>query len=70
MTNNDKVTATISDWTPPKTHNNELTGKRVHDLREQLGDGTVLDYDAVEALVKYDALPEPVWTMWGDIDFA
>lgn len=66
MTNNEPQ---ILPWSLPTLRSEVNIGKRVHDTREQLGDGTVLDYDSVEALVKYDSLDEPVWSLWGDIEF-
>lgn len=47
---------------------NTLVGKRVHDLEEMLGNGTVLKHDAVEALVLFDNDTEPMWVRWHELE--
>jgi hypothetical protein len=46
-----------------------LQGKRVHDTTEMLGDGTVIEHNAVEALIDWDLIPgPPMWESWRDIE--
>jgi hypothetical protein len=45
-----------------------MRGVRVHDVREQLGDGVVLANDTSEALVRWDADTLDTWTSWNDLE--
>ena len=45
-------------------------GARVYDVEEQLGEGTVVSSDAVEALVRWDHEGlGTTWTRWHDLEF-
>lgn len=70
MTNNNEVTYEILPWEPPTLRSEVNIGKRVHDTKEQFGEGTVLDYDSVEALVQWDNKGlDKTWTHWDDLEF-
>lgn len=45
-----------------------MRGARVHDTREELGDGTVIANDAVEALIRWDSDNIDTWTSWHDLE--
>ena len=46
-----------------------MRGARVHDVQEQLGDGTVIASDTSEALVKWDHEGlGSTWTRWNDLE--
>ena len=48
---------------------NTLAGKRVYDNQFMLGHGVVIKHSAVNALVQWDRIPEPMWVRWSELDF-